>query len=1192
MAFTSTAAASSSSSSSSTRQWRTAFLTLRDEIQTSDGVGVNNNDHLRLLNHVIFSQSDSILSAASELPPREVESDVVLIMELALNVSDSTHIDDLTQIFIHLSKFIHSTVPRVAFVMNQSSLAMTLDCFRRALEVFVGSAKSSGEFTRNASVIGAIKQCLESARLLFEVPQKTSLLPDHKRLLDFLHLVIAGFQMAPHSSSSNTKVLQTQCTWEVQKTAFALIGEVYSKVEQSMQVDVWKSTIEVLRQVIDLLASKGPLKEDSFMARFYCSVLHCLHLVLMNPKGSLSAHVSGFIAVLRMFLNYGVAGRNPSRSQEVGIVKEHGSSTKNVNVADLNKSDSSRYRPPHLRKELKSVQKKDEEVMAPTGLGSSTAYQTFSDSDYSDSEGSVRDPNIVLFGKTRLAAIVCIQDLCRDDPEVFTSQWTVLLPRSDILQPRKYEATLMSCLLFDPYLKARLASAAAITGMLDGPAAVFLKVAEYKDSNKIGSFTALSISLGQISMQLHSGILYLIKYEPHKGVLAAIFKLLTALISSTPYSRMPMELLPSIISSLQVKIEDTLSVQSDQTSVLAGAIDCLTVALSVSPPSDHVKDMLLEEVARGFSELQKRSGILSLLFRCSEPLTCPSICLESLQALRIVAHNYPGTMSSCWKQVSSIVFGLLSCTGDMPARSWKNNTGYTGGPTWEKVITAAIKVLDGSLRAISGFKGTEDLSDDKLLDSAFTPDSIRMKTISSAPLDGLLTPTARRNTEGACLLGNEQWSEAIVRHMPLCLRHSSGMVRAASVTCFAGLTSPVLVSLTRAEQDFILSSSVHAALGDEVPSVRSAACRAIGVIACFPPVIHSGEILNKLINAAVHNSNDLLVSVRITASWALANICDSLRHCVEVHTSDSGSIDSKVSQELILLLIDSALRLSKDNDKVKANAVRALGNLSRFVPFSGPAGGCDETVNSSSSPLNNANIKSSSKPQDISGNSKSLHSATPKVLDWLGKTVQAFVSCITTGNVKVQWNVCHALSNLFLNKTLELHDKDWAPTVFSVLLLLLRDSANFKIRIQAAAALAVPSKVNDYGSSFSDVLQGVVHVLENLGSDQVSKPADLKYRVALEMQLTSTTLHVISLAPDTEWQGMDEFLVKKKHFLEEWLGALCLSLKTELEDEHSKLVDVKRGMIDRALQSLIKVFEVGRHDASAIRFQKLLYEIA
>ncbi|KAI3817957.1 hypothetical protein L1987_11759 [Smallanthus sonchifolius] len=61
----------------------------------------------------------------------------------------------------------------------------------------------------------------------------------------------------------------------------------------------------------------------------------------------------------------------------------------------------------------------------------------------------------------------------------------------------------------------------------------------------------------------------------------------------------------------------------------------------------------------------------------------------------------------------------------------------------------------------------------------------------------------------------------------------------------------------------------------------------------------------------------------------------------------------------------------------------------------------------------------------------------------------------------VRWNVCHALSNLFLNETSKLQDTDCveAPSVFSILLLLLRDYSNFKIRIQAAAALAAPPTI-------------------------------------------------------------------------------------------------------------------------------------
>lgn len=42
--------------------------------------------------------------------------------------------------------------------------------------------------------------------------------------------------------------------------------------------------------------------------------------------------------------------------------------------------------------------------------------------------------------------------------------------------------------------------------MLDGPSSVFLQVAEYKEPSKFGSFTALSVSLGHILVQLHTGL--------------------------------------------------------------------------------------------------------------------------------------------------------------------------------------------------------------------------------------------------------------------------------------------------------------------------------------------------------------------------------------------------------------------------------------------------------------------------------------------------------------------------------------------------------------------------------------------------------------------------------------------------------------------------------------------------------------
>lgn len=89
-----------------------------------------------------------------------------------------------------------------------------------------------------------------------------------------------------------------------------------------------------------------------------------------------------------------------------------------------------------------------------------------------------------------------------------------------------------------------------------------------------------------------------------------------------------------------------------------------------------------------------------------------------------------------------------------------------------------MQVLDECLRAISGFKGTEDLSDDKLFDTPFTSDYSRTKKISSAPSYGSesLAVIKDKDEPEAHMLGFEQWSEAIEKHLPLVLSHTSALV--------------------------------------------------------------------------------------------------------------------------------------------------------------------------------------------------------------------------------------------------------------------------------------------------------------------------------------------------------------------------------------------------------------------------------
>ncbi|OMO95180.1 Armadillo-like helical [Corchorus capsularis] len=1134
--------AASSSSAAAVRSWRTAFLTLRDETLTSPP------SVIQLVQSLIFSNPhSSFISAAPDLPAHEVTSDLLFLIQLVANASQFQQ--DLIPIFSNTCHLIHDVSRRVSLDINSSSWTLLLDSFTKMMDIFLAKAAS------NSALYKPVLECLETLRYLVSVHQRKYSLSDDIRLANFLlhiiarlHVDLISLYRPSGNQKSSIEMGKKQprygSLWEVQTAAFTMLGEVYSRNGSSFAVDIWQSTIQVLRKMMELLASKNLVVDDIVMSRFYASLLHCLHLVLMNPKGSISEHVSGFVASLRTFFVYGLTGGPQLMCAAVGCKeKESGAGILELTSEQPKRTTNTPYRPPHLRKKDRSNMKqaKAPDPSCSSDHDISTIDVTSSDSDYSDNDGSLKDINSSRCAKVRVSAIVCIQDLCQADPKSFTSQWTMLLPTNDVLQPRKFEATLMSSLLFDPYLKARMASASVLAVMMDGPATVFLQVAEYKESAKCGSFMALSSSLGQILMQLHTGILYLIQQETNSRLLVLVFKILMLLISCTPYARMPRELLSKVILSLQARIDAGFPFKNDQTGLQVAAISCLTAALSVSP-SIQVKEMILEEASAGFVGADKKSGILFTLLQLSERLSNPTICFEALQALRAVSHNYPDLMLVCWGKVSAIVHKYLrEATADVPTKTWKEQAENSAPFVGEKIVTAAIKVLDECLRAISGFRGTEDLSDEKLLDTPFTSDSIRTKKVSSAPSygsEGLEDTKEDRDTFPS---GIEQWAETIEKQMPLILWHTSAMVRTASVTCFAGITSSVFFALTKEKQDFVVSSLISAAMHDKVPSVRSAACRAIGVISCFQKISESAEILGKFIHAVEMNTHDAVVSVRIPASWALANICDSLRHFVNDFPLNQPSF------QLVELLFECALRLTKDGDKIKSNAVRALGNLARFVCYT------------SSSCVNN-------KPVQNTG--FSLH--------WLERMVQAFISCVTTGNVKVQWNVCHALSNLFLNKTIQLEYMDWAPSVFSILLLLLRDSSNFKIRIQAAAALAVPASALDYGKSFPDVVQGLEHVVENLGSDQILGPSSFKYRIALENQLTSTMLHVLSLASATDHQPLKDFLIKKASFLEDWFKRLCTSVRetsAQSEIESDSLGNQKKEMISKAIQSLIAVYE-------------------
>ncbi|PPR83440.1 hypothetical protein GOBAR_AA37273 [Gossypium barbadense] len=998
--------AASSSSLTAVRSWRTAFLTLRDETLTSP---------------------PSI--------PQLVTSDLLFLIQLVANASQFQH--DLVPTFSNTCRLIHDVSHRVSLDINTSSWALLLDSSTKIIDHFLAKATSS------ASLYKPTLECLETLRYLVSENQRKCSLPDDIQLVNVLLHIIARSHtdlISLYASSRNQKsaiemgkkLQRNGSFWEVLTASFTMLGELYSRSGSSFPVDIWQSTI----QASSLFGFGGFCKHDAEV-EFYSSLLHCLHLVLLDPKGSLSEHVSSFVASLRMFFVYGLTSGNQVMCAAVSSKeKESGSPRLKLTLKEPKRTNSTPYRPPHLRKKdnLNTRQAKALDPQSSSDQISSMVDVTSSDSDYSDSDGSLKDINDSRCSKIRVSAIVCIQDLCQADPKSFTSQWTMLLPTNDVLQPRKFEATLMASLLFDPYLKARMASASALAVMMDGPATVFLQ--------------------------------------------------------------------PIL----------------------------------------------------GFVEADSNSGVFLTLLQHCERLSNPTVCFEALQALRAISHNYPDLMLVCWGKISAIVYKFLrEGNAEVATKSWKELAGNTALFVGEKIVTAAIKKhihAPNTWKARRLFlpEGTEDLSEENFLDSPFTSDCIRTKKVSSAPSYGPRGPEDAKEETNTFPSGLQQWAETIEKLMPLILWHTSAMKKPKySSVEWKHMTFKILncwhpwrslrVLIYNMEgigarcKSNIELVKISAAEHDKVPSVRSAACRAIGVVSCFQKASASAENLGKFIHAVEINTRDSVVSVRIPASWALANICDSIRHFVD-DVPLKQSTDSETNFHLVDLLIECALRLTKDGDKVKSNAVRALGNLSRFVRYTSSCLDKKPVAKIGfSSTCNQVTMLPARNDLNAfdGGVIPSSYPASLKDLHWLERMVQAFISCVTTGNVKVQWNVCHALSNM-------------APSVFGILLLLLRDSSNFKIRIQAAAALAVPEAAVDYGKSFPDIVQGLEHVVENLGSDSISAPSSFKYRIALEKQLTSTLLHVLSLASATDHKPLKDFLVKKASFLEDWFKMLYSSL--------------------------------------------------
>ncbi|EHB03359.1 HEAT repeat-containing protein 6 [Heterocephalus glaber] len=266
--------------------------------------------------------------------------------------------------------------------------------------------------------------------------------------------------------------------------------------------------------------------------------------------------------------------------------------------------------------------------------------------------------------------------------------------------------------------------------------------------------------------------------------------------------------------------------------------------------------------------------------------------------------------------------------------------------------------------------------------------------------------------------------------------------------------------------------------------VKAATTRALGVYVLFPCLRQDVIFVADTANAILMSLQDKSLNVRAKAAWSLGNLTDTL--ITNMETPDP-SFQEEFSGLLLLKMFRSAIEASKDKDKVKSNAVRALGNLLHFLQPS--------------------------------------HIEKPRFAEIIEESIQALISTVLIeAAMKVRWNACYAMGNVFKNPALPHGIAPWTSQAYNALTLVVTSCKNFKVRIRSATALSIPGKREQYGSveQYAQIWNSLVMALQK--SEDTTDFLEFKYCASLRTQICQALIHLLSLASASDFPFIKETL--------------------------------------------------------------------
>uniref|UniRef100_A0A672T663 HEAT repeat-containing protein 6 n=1 Tax=Sinocyclocheilus grahami TaxID=75366 RepID=A0A672T663_SINGR len=590
-----------------------------------------------------------------------------------------------------------------------------------------------------------------------------------------------------------------------------------------------------------------------------------------------------------------------------------------------------------------------------------------SDSEFSDPEGGMQSKLRLYQARVRQSALQCFLAVVKCvEKRILYGYWSSFVPDAPGIGGPP-PLTLLTIALKDPSPKVRAGSLQVLSALLEG-SRQFLSTAEDTSAPR-QAFTPFSATLAASVRELHRCLLLALVAESSCQTLTQVLKCLAHLVSNVPYNR----LRPGLLSPLWKQIRPY--VRHRDVNVRVSSLTLFGALVSTQAPLPEIQLLLQQPGSTsalstpGISTPQELSHNWRLPARRDGEASSPGGGVEG------------GPEGPCW--LLQLCVSLVTQPREEPYSD--SDAGGSSGASLEPspIRLEALQVLAHlvkgyfslaqtslselgqlSARCLKEQDPSVQLHGTKLLEELGT--GIIQQYRSDAN-----TPPQSAKCVPVCQVV-EFWSDVLGAPLISALQNEQHPTLQTSACDTLSSILPQAFSQLPDKTQVLCITILLGLTYSENSLVKAAAVRALGVYILFPCLREDVMFVADTANAILTALDDRSPNVRAKAAWSLERQLTT-------------SFQEEFSDMLLLNMLRSATKASGDKDRVKSNAVRALGNLLHFL--------------------------------------QPVHLGKPVFEQPLQEAMRALIDTVRgDATMKVRWNACYALGNAFRNRSLPLDE--------------------------------------------------------------------------------------------------------------------------------------------------------------------------